>query len=229
MIMGGGRTSVDVANGRPDYMTMKIIEQNEERCLRLSELLDDDEVRIIQGDGRDTRLLLEEGIRDMQAFAALTPETETNILACLAAKRMGVRKTVALVENMEYVTLAEKLDIGTIINKKMIAASHIYQIMLNTDVANVKCLTIANADVAEFIASEGSLVTKSLVKDLRLPQGVTLGGLVRDGEGQLVGGNTQIQAGDSVVVFCMSSLIKKLERYFGKPTTVIDSIIQTFR
>ena len=111
----------------------------------------------------------------------------------------------------------------------MIAASHIYQIMLNTDVANVKCLTIANADVAEFIASEGSLVTKSLVKDLRLPQGVTLGGLVRDGEGQLVGGNTQIQAGDSVVVFCMSSLIKKLERYFGKPTTVIDSIIQTFR
>ena len=229
MIMGGGRTSVDVANGRPDYMTMKIIEQNEERCLRLSELLDDDEVRIIQGDGRDTRLLLEEGIRDMQAFAALTPETETNILACLAAKRMGVRKTVALVEHMEYVTLAEKLDIGTIINKKMIAASHIYQIMLNTDVANVKCLTIANADVAEFIASEGSLVTKSLVKDLRLPQGVTLGGLVRDGEGQLVGGNTQIQAGDSVVVFCMSSLIKKLERYFGKPTTVIDSIIQTFR
>jgi trk system potassium uptake protein TrkA len=164
----------------------------------------------------------------MQAFAALTPETETNILACLTAKRMGVRKTVAMVENMDYITMAEKLDIGTIINKKMIAASHIYQMMLDTDVANVKCLTIASADVAEFIAGEGSLVTKSIVRDLRLPQGVTLGGLVRDGVGHLIYGNTQIQAGDSVVVFSMSSLIKNLERYFCRSTSPINRIISSF-
>ena len=229
MIMGGGRTCVEVVHGRPDYMSMKIIEQSEERCMRLNELLDDDEVRIIQGDGRDTRLLIEEGIYSMQAFAALTPDTETNILSCLAAKRMGVRKTVALVENMEYVTLAEKLDIGTIINKKTIAASHIYQMMLSGDVANVKCLTIANADVAEFIASEGSMITKSLVKDLRLPSGVTIGGMIRDGVGYLVGGNTQIQAGDSVVVFSTSSLIKKLDRYFRKPTSLLNNIIQNLK
>ncbi len=228
MIMGGGRTSVHVANLKPDYMTMKIIEQSEERCLRLNELLEDDDIRIVQGDGRDTGLLIDEGIRDMQAFAALTPETETNILACLTAKRMGVRKTVAMVENMDYITMAEKLDIGTIINKKMIAASHIYQMMLDTDVANVKCLTIASADVAEFIAGEGSLVTKSIVRDLRLPQGVTLGGLVRDGVGHLIYGNTQIQAGDSVVVFSMSSLIKNLERYFCRSTSPINRIISSF-
>ena len=161
----------------------------------------------------------------MQAFAALTPYTETNILACLAAKRMGVRKTIALVENMDYVSLAEKLDIGTIINKKTIAASHIYQMMLDTDVSNVKCLTIANADVAEFMAGEGSLVTEKPVRDLRLPRGVTLGGRVRDGVGQLIYGNTQIQAGDSVVVFCLSGLIKNMDRYFCRPTSVISRVM----
>lgn len=229
MIMGGGRTSVHVVEKKPDFYNIKIVEQSEERCMKLNELLDDDDVRIIQGDGRDTTLLQDEGLRDMQAFCALTPETETNILACLAAKRMGVRKTVALVENMDYVSMAEKLDIGTIINKKMIAASHIYQMMLNTDVSNVKCLTIANADVAEFNVNEGSLITESLVKDLNLPNGVTLGGLVRDGKGQPIYGNTQIQAGDVVVLFCKSGLIKKMDRYFSRPTSAINRIISSFR
>ena len=128
---------------------------------------------------------------------------------------MGVRKTVALIENMDYIGMAEKLDIGTIINKKEIAASHIYQLMLDADVANVKCLTLANADVAEFLVKPNAKVTKKEVKDLGLPYGVTLGGLVRAGEGMLVNGNTQIQAGDRVVVFCKSMLMKKLDKYFN--------------
>ncbi len=110
---------------------------------------------IIHGDGRDIPLLTEEGIRSTQAFVALTGNAETNILACLTAKRMGVRKTVAAVENVDYVSMAESLDIGTIINKKMIAASYIYQMMLDADVMNVRFLMSANADVAEFIAKEG--------------------------------------------------------------------------
>lgn len=217
MIMGGGRTTVHVAHEKPDYMSMKVIEQSEERCLRLNELLENDDVIIIRGDGRDTQLLKDEGIMDTQAFAALTQGSEMNILACLAAKRMGVRKTVALVENMDYVSMAEKLDIGTIINKKTIAASHIYQMMLDTDVTNVKCLTIANADVAEFTAAEGSLITQQPIRDINLPSGVTLGGLVREGVGKPIGGNTMIMAGDSVVVFAKGGLIKKMDRYFRRP------------
>ena len=217
MIMGGGRTTVHVAENKPDFYNIKIIERNEERCRRLCELLDVDDIRIIQGDGRDTALLLDEGLSDMHAFCALTPETETNILACLAAKRMGVRKTVALVENMDYIAMAEKLDIGTIINKKMIAASRIYQMMLDTDAQNVKCLTIADADVAEIVVGEGSPVAEKLVKDIRFPAGVTLGGYVREeGTGALVNGNTQLQAGDRVVVFCKSGLLKTMDRYFSK-------------
>ncbi len=220
MIMGGGRTSVHVAEGKPDFYNVKIIERSEERCHRLNELLEDSDIRIIQGDGRNTALLLEEGLSDMQAFCALTPETETNILACLAAKRMGVRKTVAMVENMDYVSMAEKLDIGTIINKKMIAASRIYQMMLDTDAQNVKCLTIANADVAEIVVGEGSIVAEKPVRELRLPQGITLGGYVRgDSQGDLINGNTQLQPGDRVVVFCMSGLIKMMDRYFSKKSS----------
>lgn len=214
MIMGGGRTTVHAAQNLPNYMEVKIIEQDEKRCLRLNELLKNNDIMVINGDGRDTSLLLDEGIHHTQAFAALTNQTETNILACLAAKRMGVRKTVALVENIEYVTMAEKLDIGTIINKKTIAASHIYQMMLNADVANVKCLTVAHADVAEFVVKPHAKVTRKQVKDLGLPTGVTIGGLVRGGEGFLVSGSTQIRAGDSVVVFSKNIFIKKLDKYF---------------
>ncbi len=219
MIMGGGRTSVHVAHKKPDYMTMKIIERSEERCMRLNDLLDKDDVMVIQGDGRDTQLLIDEGIHETQAFCALTTDTDTNILACLAAKRYGVRKTVALVENMDYVTMAERMDIGTIINKKTIAASHIYQMMLDADVANVKCLTIANADVAEFTASEGSPITQSPIRDIHMPDGITLGGLVRGKTGMPISGNTQVMPGDIVVVFCRSQLIKKLEYYFKKPSS----------
>ena len=230
LIMGGGRTTVHVAHQKPDYMSMKIIEQSPERCARLNDLVDADEIMIIQGDGRDTQLLLDEGIRDTQAFCALSPETETNILACLAAKRMGVRKTIALCENTDYVDMAEKLDIGTIINKKTIAASHIYQMMLDADVNNMKCLNVANADVAEFIASEESPITKSPIRHIKLPEGVTLGGLVRNGVGSPINGDTVIQPGDSVVIFCRSGYTKKLDPLFHKPNGglfgKINSLIQ---
>ena len=214
MIMGGSRISVRTAQYAPDYMQLKIVENDLNRCNRLTELLND-RTMIINGDGRDMDLLLDEGLRNTEAFVALTGNSETNILACLAAKRMGVSKTVAEVENIDYIGMAESLDIGTVINKKMIAASHIYQMMLDADVSNVKCLTFANADVAEFTVKEDSRITKHDVKDLGLPKGTTIGGLIRQGEGVVVTGNTRIQAGDHVVVFCLSMMIKKIEKFFS--------------
>ena len=159
-------------------------------------------------------LLREENISNTQAFVALTGNAETNILACLAAKRRGVRKTVAQVENLDYISMAESLDIGTIVNKKTIAAGHIYQMLLNTDVTNVKFLMTSNADVAEFVASYGSKITKKPVKDLGLPKGVTIGGLMRDGEGMLVSGMTHIQPGDSVMIFSHEVNLRKIETLF---------------
>ena len=149
---------------------------------------------------------------------ALTGNAETNILACLTAKRLGVRKTIAMVENLDYVDMAEELDIGTIINKKTVAASHIYQLTLGADVKNIKSLMLADSDVAEFVAAKDSKVTKKPVKDLGLPFGVTIGGLVRNGTGMLVNGNSRIEAGDSVMVFCHEQKLNNIEKFFQEST-----------
>ncbi|KGF18285.1 potassium transporter TrkA [Prevotella sp. S7-1-8] len=213
MFMGGGTTAVRALQNLPKYMGAKIFEVNADRCEELNDLLDSN-VLVIHGDARDVSLLIDEGIRNTEAFVALSGNAEANILACLAAKRLGVRKTVAMVENVDYVSMAESLDIGTIINKKAIAAGRIYQLMLDADVLNITFIMSANADVAEFVPKEDSRVTRKPVKDLGLPKGITIGGIVRNGEGMLVSGNTQIQAGDSVVVFCHDVNLKKIEKLF---------------
>lgn len=214
MMMGGGETAVRAVAMMPEYMDCKILEMDEQRCQKLNDLVDTDRVMVINGDGRDMQLLMEEGVKNTQAFVALTGNAETNILACLTAKRMGVRKTVAMVENMDYVAMAESLDIGTIVNKKAMAASAIYQMMLDEDVHNIRFLMTANADVAEFTAQQGSKVTKKKVFELGSLQGATIGGLVRHGQGQLVSGGTQIEAGDIVVVFCHDLSMEKIEKFF---------------
>ena len=214
MIMGGGNTAIRALKSMPEYMDVKIMEKDEARCEYLNEQIENNHVMVINGDGRDLSLLNEEGIHTTQAFVALTSNAETNILACLTAKRMGVRKTVASVENLDYVNMAVSLDIGTIVNKKAIAASHIYQMMLDAEVNNVRFLMTANADVAEFTAQPQSKVTRKKVYELGLPPGATIGGLVRNGVGHLVSGGTQIEAGDIVVVFCHNMRMDKLEKFF---------------
>ena len=218
IIMGGGKTSVRAALTIPDYMNVKIIEKDADRCEKLNQLLTESDAMVIHGDGRDLGLLEEEGIKNTQAFVALTGNAETNILACLTAKKLGVRKTVAMVENLDYVSMAESLDIGTIINKKTVAASHIYQMLLDADVSNLRSLMLVDSEVAEFVAAEGSRVTKRQVKDLGLPFGTTIGGLVRHGVGMLVNGSSQIQAGDSVMVFCHEQKLNNIEKFFKKST-----------
>lgn len=215
IFLGGGSTTERAIAKMPDYMHAKVFETNEHRIEELAGLLADKHVMYINADGRDLDLLLDEGIGNAQAFVAATAHSEANILACLAAQRLGVQKTVAMVENTDYISMAESLDIGTILNKKTLAAGYIYQMMLKADVTTVKSLLIANADVAEIVVKEGSKVTKKLVKDLGLPQTATLGGMVRGGKGFLINGSTQLQAGDIVVAFCIENSLKRLERYFN--------------
>lgn len=214
VIMGGSRIAMRTSQYLPDNIRVKIIESNKEKSYKIAEYAGHN-VLIINGDGRDTDLLIQEGIKDAGAFIALTENSSTNILACLAAKRFGVKKTVAKVENIDYISLAEKLDIGTIINKKLIAASHIYQHLLDADVGNVKCLTFANADVAELVARPNSKITRKAVRDLHLPKDLTLGGLIRDGKSLMINGDTIIQPYDHVVVFCLDTAMRKVEDFFN--------------
>lgn len=214
IIMGGSRIAVRTANLIPSNMQVKIIESDMERCRRLVELVND-RIMIINGDARDPELLVSEGIHDTDAFIALSDNSETNILACLSAKRSGVHRTVAEIENIDYISMAESMDIGSVINKKKLAASTIFQMMLKTDVSSVKCLTFIQAVVAEFPVREGAAITRRPVKDLGLPNGANIGGLIRNGEGLRVSGNTMIQADDHVIIFCLERVLKKLEKYFN--------------
>lgn len=213
-IMGGGRIAIRASQYLPNNIRIKIFEADRNKSHRIAEVVPEN-VLVINGDGRDTDLLMQEGINDAQAFIALTENSSTNILACLAAKRFGVFKTVASIENIDYISLAESMDIGAVINKKQIAASHIYQLLLDADVSNVKSLAFANSDVAELVARPDSKITRKKIKDLKLPHDLTLGGLIRNGEPMMVNGNMQIQAGDLVVAFCLDSAIRKLEDYFN--------------
>jgi len=144
----------------------------------------------------------------------VTGNSETNILGCHLAKSVGVRRTVAEVENLAFMNTAENMNIGSIVNKKLIAASYIYRFTLNAEIANVKCLTASEAEVFEFIVKPDAKITQKAVKDLELPDEVKIGGYIRGDQGYIALGDTQIQAGDRVAVFTLPSGIKKLEKYF---------------
>lgn len=213
MIMGGSRIAVQLAMRVGEDYDITILENDYKRCEELAEQLPD--CSIIHGDGRNFEVLEEEGIVDTDAFIALTESSEANILACLAAKEYGVKKTIAEVENIQFISEAEKLNIGTIINKKLLASSRIFQILLDNDSTTAKCLALADAEVAELVAKKGSKITKAKIKDLNLSRDLTIAGMLRNGKGQLVQGDTQIQEGDHVVVFCLSGAIHKVEKLFN--------------
>ncbi|MDO5036396.1 MAG: Trk system potassium transporter TrkA [Porphyromonas sp.] len=215
IIMGGSRIAVRTARLLPSDWSIKIIERNYEKCVRLSEIVPENTL-IIHGDGRDPELLRLEGLTKSQAFLALTSNSESNMLATLNAKRMGVYRSVAQIENIDYLDIAYQMGIGNLINRKLIAASSIFRYLLNADVTNAKTLTIGQNDILEVTIQEGSRLTKKPVKDLRLPRGVTFGGMMRDQEVCLVEGDTHFRAGDVVMVFSAQLSADALAKIIGK-------------
>lgn len=213
MVMGANRiTSRLAAELGPKYK-IKIIDADRRKCQKMAEKIS--EIDVICGDPRDNELLIEESIANMDAFVALSESSETNILGCLTAKELGVRKTIAEVESIQYIGEAEALNIGTIINKKLLAAGAIFQLMLDQDSENSKVMALADAEVAELEVKPGAKITRAAVKDLKLSHDLTIAGLIRNGEGRLVDGNTRIEDGDRVVVFCLNGAIHKFECLFN--------------
>ncbi len=211
MFMGASRVCIKAIEGLPSSMSCKVIEKDIDKANRLLGLTD--RALVINGDGRDIALLKEEEISSYDAFVALTGNSETNILACLMAKSYGVRRTIAEVENFDYIAMAENLDIGAIINKKIITASHIYQMILGGN-STVNCLTFADVEVVELTAGEKSSICKAPLMELRLPSNMTIGGVIRDGQGIVAVGSTHIKPGDKVIVFCGIENIDKIKKLF---------------
>ena len=212
VFFGGSKIAQKTVQNLPDDLNIKILEADRELCFQLSEKINN--ALIINADGSDMAVLKDEGIEDADAFVAVTENSEANIFACMAAKRFGVKKTIAEVENIDYIAMAEGLEIGAVLNKKTITASYIYQMLLDASVLNVRNLASADAEIVEFMAEEGSKITKGKIRDMRLPADTNIGAIVRAGEGILVNGDTQILQGDQVVVFCKNQVIRQLERFF---------------
>ncbi|KAF5084703.1 Trk system potassium uptake protein TrkA [anaerobic digester metagenome] len=213
MILGGSRIAVRIASDLEKHVNIKLIEEDKEKSSRLANYFKN--TLVIQGDGRNTDLLIEEGLEYMDAFVAVTGNSETNILSCMVAKRLGVKKTIAEIENIDYIKLAESIGIDTVINKKLITASRIFRYTMSTDVSAIKCLTGSDAEVIEFIVKPGSPATKGRIKDINFPKDAIIGGVVRGDKSFIAKGDTVISAYDRVVVFALPSAINKVGRFFN--------------
>jgi len=214
MIMGGSRIGIKTALQCEKKCHVKLLERNREKCEKLSEKLEN--TLVIHSDGRDTELLKEEGISGTDIFIAVTGDSETNILACLHAKKLGVTKTIAEIENMDYLQLAEQMGIESVINKKTIASGHIYSHIMSEQVSSVQCLLGSDAEILEFTVPEGAKITTKKLKDTKFPKKAIIGGIIRGEEVFIATGDTQIKTNDKVVLFVLPEAIDKVSKFFLK-------------
>ena len=214
MILGASQIGGMVAKSLSKQMeTIKVIDIDRKRCQELSEKTDDN-VIVVHGDGRNSDFLVEENIRDYDAFVAVTGNDEANILACVVARKFGVPRTIAQVENLEYVNLAEDMGVDAVINKKLVTAGRIFKMTLSNKVRFVRYMNGTDAEVLEFIVAPGSKITKYPLKDLQFPQNAIIGGVIRGNDAFIAVGDTQIEAYDRVAVFALPSAVAEVDRFF---------------
>ncbi len=212
MIVGGGRVGRITAKRLEKDLNIKILEIDKERCMDLTNYLS--EALVVNADARNLDLLEDEGIKDMDAFIAVTDNTETNILTCLQAKSFGVKKTIALVENLDYIDISQNIGIDSIINKKLISASYMVKYTLGAKVSTLKSLSGIDADIVEFQVRAGSAVTRKTIGQLAMPLDAIICGITRDGESFIASDDFQIEADDQVVVLALPNGIPAVERLF---------------
>ena len=213
MILGGSRVGMLTAKELGPNYNIKLIEKDREKSYKLSNMLNN--TLVINGDGRDYSLLVEEGLGNMEAFIAVTGDSEINILSCMLAKKMGVKKTIAEVENMEYIGLAENMGIDVIINKKLITASRIFRFTSSESVSAVRCLTGTDAEVMEYNVKSGAKITKSALNKINFPKDAIIGGVIREDSSFIANGYTLVKPDDRVVVFSLPSAINKTSKLFN--------------
>ena len=214
MILGGTPIGEMVARSLSGQMgSVKIIEKDKERCLEFTTRLPDS-VMVVNGDGSDSDFLFEEGIRDYDAFIALTDSDESNILSCVVARKFGVSRTVAEVENIEYIRLAEEMGVDTVINKKLITAGKIFKFTLSGKARFVKYMSGSNAEIIEYTVAPGSAITKAPLKDLHFPANAIIAGVIRGSDSFIAVGDTRIEDYDRVAIFALPQTIKEIDKFF---------------
>ena len=213
MILGGSKIGFKTARDlSANGFNVKLIENNKDIAFDIADDLP--KVLVINGDGRNVELLEEENISDMDAFISVTGNSETNIMSCLMAKSKGVKKTIALVENMDYFELSQSIGIDTLINKKLLAANNIFRYIRKGDVVAMTKLNNMNAELLEFKVKSSSKICNKVIKDVKFPRSAIVGGVIRNGEGLIALGGFRIEEGDYIVVCCLPRSIKEVEKLF---------------
>ena len=214
MILGAGAIGEMVAETICAQVdTVKVIDSDMQRCMELSENTDDN-VLVVNGDGRNSDFLLEENIKNYDAFVAVTGNDEENILSCVVAKRFGVEMTIAEVENIEYIRLAEEMGVDAVINKKLITAGKIFKMTLSNKVRFIKYMSGTEAEILEYIVAPDSQITKCALKDMDFPTDAISGGVIRGNDYFIAVGDTKIEAYDRVAVFALPKAVKEVDRFF---------------
>jgi len=212
MIMGGGRVGTNTALKIKKRRKVKLIETDADKCFQIADEMSD--VLVINDDGHNVKLLEQENIDEMDAFIAVTGNSETNIMSCLVAKSHGVKKTIALVENIDYINLSQTIGIDTLINKKLIAANNIFRYVRQGVIINIAGLHGVEGEILEFVVHKDSKITKKPIGEIEFPDDAIIGGVVRRREGMIVTGSEQLVSGDRVVVFTSSTAVREVEKFF---------------
>lgn len=213
MILGGSEIGFITALKLCQNYNVKIIEQSKKRSFELADKLP--KVMIVHGDGRNKDLLQQEGLHKMDAFIAVTGNSETNIIASLMAKDQGVKRTISLVENVDYVPLSQNIGVDTMINRKLIAADFINRYVRQGEIISIASLHGVDAEVLEFDVKEGSKITSQYLKNLKFPKNALIAGVVRKDKSIIPNGGFRIRKGDKVVVLCAKGIIQEVESYFS--------------
>jgi trk system potassium uptake protein TrkA len=212
MFVGGNVISETAAKHLENDFKVTIVEESEKQCKWLVDQLNN--TLVIKGDPSNFELLKEEGLEQMDAFVAVTQNSETNIMTSLMADTAGVHKTIALVENLEYTHISQNIGVDTIINKKIIAANNIFRYVRKGKVEAIASLHGVDAEVIEYVIHQESKLTKFTLRELKLPNQAIIGAVIRGQETIIPTGDFRFSLNDKVIVLALPSVIGKIEQFF---------------
>lgn len=212
MIVGGSAMGLYTARALESTYNVKVIEKDKKRCKVLNEKLN--KTLVIKGDASNVELLKEEGLENMDAFIALTGNSETNIITSLFAEEGGVEKTIALVDNTDYTHISMNIGIDTLINKKLIAANNIFRFVRKGKIEAITGISGVNAEIIEFVVHKSNKLTRKPLKTLRFPSNAIIGIVIRGDENIIPTGEFIFEVGDKAIIFALPNAINKIEALF---------------
>lgn len=212
MIIGGSRIGINTAELLENDFRVTLVEKDKATCEQMANTLK--KTLIINIDGHDVKMLEEEGLTEIDALISVTADSEMNIMTSLVGKSHGIKKTIARIENFDYINLSQSIGIDTLINKKIIAADNIFKFVRKGNVSLVANLHGTDAEIIEFVVKEGSKITKSAINKLKFPNSSKIAGVIRNGIPIIPFGDFHLKENDKTIVFSLTESIQKIEKFF---------------